>query len=97
MIGGSKGLRRRDRSTDVSGSAAYALLNERIAELKEWNARPMKKLGGISRRKLFKRIERGALLPLPQQRFELSEWKPVAMPSSRGRAENESGRLIGAR
>ncbi|MGD0680312.1 MAG: hypothetical protein ABSC94_33470 [Polyangiaceae bacterium] len=35
----------------------------------------MKKLGGISRRELFERIERGALLPLPQQRFELSEWK----------------------
>ncbi len=51
-------------------------LNERIAELlEELNARPMKKLGGISRRELFERIERGALLPLPQQRFELSEWK----------------------
>jgi transposase len=51
-------------------------LNERIAELLEdLNDRPMKKLGGISRRALFERVERVALLPLPAQPFELSEWR----------------------
>lgn len=51
-------------------------LNERIADLlEELNERPMKKLGGISRRALFERVERAALLPLPAQPFELSEWK----------------------
>jgi transposase len=55
---------------------SIATLNERIAELLEdLNARPMKKLGGISRRDLFERVERGALLPLPSQAFELSEWR----------------------
>jgi transposase len=50
-------------------------LNERIAELlEELNERPMKKLGGISRRALFERVERAALLPLPAEPFELSEW-----------------------
>src|SRR5262249_17281436 len=49
-------------------------LNERIAELLEdLNDRPMKKLGGVSRRALFERVERAALLPLPAQPFELSE------------------------
>jgi transposase len=51
-------------------------LNERIAELLEdLNDRPMKKLGGVSRRGLFERVERAALLPLPADRFELSEWR----------------------
>jgi transposase len=51
-------------------------LNERIGELLEdLNDRPMKKLGGVSRRALFERVERAALLPLPAQRFELSEWR----------------------
>jgi hypothetical protein len=51
-------------------------LNERIAEpLEDLNDRPMKKLGGMSRRALFDRVERTALLPLPAQRFELSEWR----------------------
>lgn len=51
-------------------------LNRRIAELlEELNARPMKKLGGVSRRELFERVERAALLPLPQERFVVSEWK----------------------
>jgi transposase len=51
-------------------------LNLRIAELlEELNARPMKKLGGISRRELFERVERDALLALPQERFVVSEWK----------------------
>jgi transposase len=51
-------------------------LNGRIAELlEELNARPMKKLGGVSRRALFDRVERNALLALPQERFVVSEWK----------------------
>ena len=51
-------------------------LNERIGELlEELNDRPMKKLGGVSRRELFERVERAALLPLPTERFEVSEWK----------------------
>jgi hypothetical protein len=51
-------------------------LNERIAELLEdLNGRPMKRLGGISRRELFERVERAALLPLPTERFVVSEWK----------------------
>jgi transposase len=51
-------------------------LNRRIAELLEdLNARPMKKLGGVSRRDLFDRVERAALLPLPDVGFVLSEWK----------------------
>ena len=51
-------------------------LNERIAELLEdLNERPMKKLGGVSRRGLFERVERATLLPLPADRFELSEWR----------------------
>jgi transposase len=51
-------------------------LNMRIAELlEELNDRPMKKLGGVSRRQLFDRVERTALLPLPTDRFVVSEWK----------------------
>ena len=54
---------------------SLASLNERIAELtRELNARPMKKLGGVSRRALFERVERGALLPLPAERFVVTEW-----------------------
>jgi len=51
-------------------------LNARIAELlEELNGRPMKKLGGITRRALFERIERRTLLVLPKERFVVSEWK----------------------
>jgi hypothetical protein len=51
-------------------------LNKRIAELLEdLNARPMKKLGGVSRRELFERVERDVLLPLPSEPFVVSEWK----------------------
>lgn len=51
-------------------------LNTRIRELlDELNMRPMKKLGGVSRRELFERVERATLLPLPAERFEPSEWK----------------------
>ena len=52
------------------------VLNERIAELlEELNARPMKKLGGVSRRDLFERVERAALQPLPPDRFVVTEWR----------------------
>jgi transposase len=51
-------------------------LNRRIAELvEELNARPMKKLGGVSRRELYERIERGALRPLPAAAFEPAVWE----------------------
>ncbi len=56
------------------------VLNGRIAELlEELNARPMKKLGGVSRRDLFERTEREALLPLPNDPFVVSEWKRVTV------------------
>jgi transposase len=50
-------------------------LNRRIRELlDELNARPMKKLGGISRRELFERVERSALRPLPSEAYEYADW-----------------------
>jgi transposase len=50
-------------------------LNLRIRELlDELNDRPMKKLGGISRRELFERIERAALRPLPSAAYEYADW-----------------------
>jgi transposase len=50
-------------------------LNLRIRELlDELNSRPMKKLGGISRRDLFERVERPALRPLPSPAYEYAEW-----------------------
>ena len=50
-------------------------LNARIRELlDELNLRPMKKLGGVSRRELFERLDRPALRPLPTERFEYGEW-----------------------
>jgi transposase len=50
-------------------------LNFRIGELlSDLNARPMKKLGGVSRRELFERLDRPALSPLPSERFEYGEW-----------------------
>jgi len=54
---------------------SLAELNERIAELREeLNGRPMRKLGGVTRRELFERIERAALRPLPAQPFEPATW-----------------------
>lgn len=54
---------------------SHEALNVRIAELLEdINARPMKKLGGVSRRDLFERYERAALLPLPSEPLVVSEW-----------------------
>ncbi len=41
------------------------------------NDRPMKKLGGVSRRVLFERYDRPALKPLPAEPHEISEWKQV--------------------
>jgi transposase len=50
-------------------------LNQRIRELvEELNARPMKNLGGISRRDLFERVERAALRPLPTVAYEYADW-----------------------
>ena len=52
-------------------------LNERIADLLEnLNARKMR-VYGASRNELFARVEKSALLPLPQDRFTYAEWKAV--------------------
>jgi len=48
-------------------NAAIALAMQRM------NDRPMRKLG-VSRRELFDRIERSALLPLPADDWEFAEW-----------------------
>lgn len=51
-------------------------LNERIAELlEEFNDKPMKGYGGVSRRQLFEKLDRPALSVLPPQRFVYAEWK----------------------
>ncbi len=51
-------------------------LNKRIDELLvELNERPMRRFGGATRRELFERLEREALLPLPPRHFVYSEWK----------------------
>ncbi|MCC7536071.1 MAG: IS21 family transposase [Deltaproteobacteria bacterium] len=51
-------------------------LNARIGELlDELNRRPMKGFGGASRRDLFERFDRAALLPLPDTAFVLAEWR----------------------
>ena len=55
-------------------------LNARIRELLEdLNGRPMKSLGGVSRRELFERIDRPALKPLPIDRFEPAEWSKAGV------------------
>jgi len=57
---------------------SLADLNARIAELlEELNTRPMKKLGGTTRRALFERYDRPALRPLPASPYELMEWSQV--------------------
>ena len=54
---------------------SVAELNDAIWEqLVRLNARPMQKLGA-SRRQLYERLDRPALKPLPQDRYELSAWK----------------------
>lgn len=53
---------------------SLAALNERIAELcAQLNDRQMKKLGA-SRRELFEKYDKPALLPLPAAAYDLSEW-----------------------
>lgn len=55
-----------------------ASMNARIVELLvDLNASPMRRFGGVSRRELFERLEREALLPLPTQRFVYGEWSRV--------------------
>ncbi|MFW6031162.1 MAG: IS21 family transposase [Myxococcota bacterium] len=50
-------------------------LNARVRELLEdLNTRPMKSLGGVSRRELFERVDGPALMPLPTDGFEPAEW-----------------------
>ena len=52
-------------------------LNESIQTLLvELNDRPLKVLR-ISRRELFERVDRPALRPLPENRYEFGEWKKV--------------------
>ncbi len=49
--------------------------NSAVRELlQRLNARPMRRLG-TSRRELFERLERGALLELPPEPFEYAEWR----------------------
>jgi transposase len=50
-------------------------LNARIRELLEdLNARPMKRLGGKTRRELYMALDKPALAALPESGFECSEW-----------------------
>jgi transposase len=54
---------------------SLADLNQEIRRLLEaLNDRPFQKLEG-SRRSLFESLERPALLPLPEQRYEFARWK----------------------
>ena len=51
-------------------------LNDRIRELlEELNDRPMKHLGGVSRRELFERVDRPELRRLPERAYEPAEWE----------------------
>jgi transposase len=53
-------------------------LNERIRQLvDDLNDRPMRKLGGVTRRQLYERYERAALRPLPPHDFEPATWDKV--------------------
>jgi len=52
-----------------------AALNAAIRELLEdLNGRPLQKLG-VSRRELWERLDRPALKPLPDTRYEIAQWK----------------------
>jgi transposase len=54
---------------------SLAALNAAIAErLRLVNDRPFQKLAGC-RRSVFETVERGALRPLPPERYEFAEWK----------------------
>jgi transposase len=56
---------------------SVAELNEAIIELRERiNNRPFRKREG-TRASLFAELDRPALQPLPQQRYQLAEWKKV--------------------
>jgi len=58
---------------------SFAELNAAIRELLDvLNTRPMKHLGA-SRRELFDRLDRPALRPLPQNRYEMAEWKQASV------------------
>ena len=55
---------------------SHESLNARVAELlEELNARPMKRLGGVSRRELYERYDRAALQPLPSEPYVIAEWR----------------------
>ncbi len=55
---------------------SLASLNARIAELlDELNKRPMKHLGGVSRVELYERLDKPALRPLPERRYEYADWR----------------------
>lgn len=54
---------------------SHEALEARIQELlHDLNSRPMKRMGGASRRDLFEQYERAALRPLPAERHVVSEW-----------------------
>ena len=58
---------------------SLAELNARIRELcDELNNRKMRRYG-MSRRELFERVERAALKPLPEQRFQYGEWRKAQL------------------
>lgn len=58
---------------------SFGELNEAVWRLlKRLNEHPFKKLPG-HRREVFERLERSALKPLPEQRYEFAEWKKVAV------------------
>ncbi len=57
---------------------SLAALNARIAELVEdLNSRPMRKLGGVTRRELFERYDRPVLRQLPAVAYEMRQWEQV--------------------
>jgi transposase len=57
---------------------SLAALNARIAELVEaLNTRPMRKLGGATRRELFERYDRPALRALAATPYEMRQWEQV--------------------
>jgi transposase len=59
---------------------SLAALNRRIRELcDELNARPMKRLGGKSRRELYKTHDRPYLKALPDERYEFATWAGVTV------------------
>jgi transposase len=65
------------RDMTFFGLAAF---NQAVAErLADINARPMPHLGA-SRCELFDLLDRPALLPLPESRFEVARWRRVLVP-----------------